>query len=197
MLLIFLLLWVFFRADTVPMDDLEASLNAKGLTFGKDSGSNSSRPHTPNPILASSNVAWHNCRRLIYVPRSAQKGFAVGFWPLPEAFWPDVNAPSLPQRSAHPKVNFTCVNQEPMIIDNLPFDKYELEPSPLTLYILARKQPKVSWQVYVQGSSKTTESGHPFGYLKASTNLLSVNLFVLPYNYPVLLPLLDELFKVK
>ncbi len=50
--------------------------------------------------------------------------------------------------------------------------------------------------MYIQGSSKSTESGHPFGYLKASTNLLTVNLFVLPYNYPVLLPLLDELFKV-
>ena len=83
-----------------------------------------------------------------------------------------------------------------MIIDNLPFDKYELEPSPLTLFILARKQPKASWQVYIQGSSKA-ESAHPFGYLKASTNLLSVNLFVLPYNYPMLLPLLDDLFKVR
>ena len=123
-------------------------------------------------------------------------GFAVGFWPLPESFWPDSNAPSLPTRSAHPKVNFTCTNQDPLMIENLPFDKYELEPSPLTLYILARKQPKVCWQVYIQGSSKVSESGHPFGYLKASTNLLSVNLFVLPYNFPTLLPLLDELFKV-
>ena len=32
--------------------------------------------------------------------------------------------------------------------------------------------------------------GQPFGYLKASTNLQSVNLFVMPYNYPILLPLL-------
>ena len=39
--------------------------------------------------------AWQCCRRMIYVPRSAQKGFAVGFWPIPEAFWPDVSAPSL------------------------------------------------------------------------------------------------------
>ena len=31
--------------------------------------------------------------------------------------------------------------------------------------------------------------------LQASTNLLTVNLFVLPYNYPMLLPLLDDLFK--
>lgn len=34
-----------------------------------------------------------------------------------------------------------------MIIDNLPFDKYELEPSPLTLFILGRKQPNYCWQV--------------------------------------------------
>eukprot|EP00094_Tigriopus_californicus_P006809 TCALIF_06558-PB protein Name:"Similar to ints6-a Integrator complex subunit 6-A (Xenopus laevis)" AED:0.11 eAED:0.11 QI:0/0.5/0.8/1/1/1/5/294/965 len=183
------------RADTVPLEDLEILGSAKGGLNFKETGSNSSRPHTPNPILGPSNTTWHSCRRLIYVTRSAQKGFAVGFWPLPEAFWPDVNAPSLPQRSAHPKVNFTCTNQEPMIIDNLPFDKYELEPSPLTLYILARKQPKVCWQVFIQGSSKSADPGHPFGYLKASTNLLTVNLFVLPYNYPVLLPLLDELFK--
>lgn len=33
------------------------------------------------------------------------------------------------------------------MIDNLPFDKYELEPSPLTQYILSRKQPTVCWQV--------------------------------------------------
>lgn len=40
-----------------------------------------------------------------------------------------------------------CVPQEPMVIENLPFDKYELEPSPLTQFILARKQPTVCWQV--------------------------------------------------
>ena len=201
--------------DTLPLDEDASLISAKGLTFNKDGmkdgviisgGSNPSRPHTPNPILAPTNVAWHNCRKLIFVPRSAQKGFAVGFWPLPEAFWPDIAAPALPQRSAHPNIKFTCTNQEPMIIDNLPFDKYELEPSPLTLYILARKQPKTCWQVYTQGSSKTgvgnsvslapENTGFAFGYLKASTNLLTVNLFVLPYNYPVLLPLLDELFKV-
>ena len=201
--------------DTLPIDDDASLISAKGLTFNKDGikdgvvisgGSNPSRPHTPNPILAPTNIAWHNCRKLIFVPRSAQKGFAVGFWPLPEAFWPDISAPALPQRSAHPNIKFTCTNQEPMIIDNLPFDKYELEPSPLTLYILARKQPKTCWQVYTQGSSKSgagnavsltpENTGFAFGYLKASTNLLTVNLFVLPYNYPVLLPLLDELFKV-
>ncbi|GIY76394.1 integrator complex subunit 6 [Caerostris extrusa] len=83
-----------------------------------------------------------------------------------------------------------------MVIDNLPFDKYELEPSPLTQYILSRKQPTVAWQVFVSNSYKNSEVDHPFGYLKASTSLTCVNLFVMPYNYPVLLPLLDDLFKV-
>lgn len=151
--------------------------------------------YSANPTVVG-NTAWHSCRRLIYVPRSAQKGFAFGFWPIPESFWPDLSASSLPPRSAHPNVKFTCTSQEPMVIENLPFDKYELEPSPLTQYILARKQPTICWQVFVANSYKSSEVGHPFGYLKASTNLTCVNLFVMPYNYPVLLPLLEELFKV-
>lgn len=145
---------------------------------------------------SNTTASWHNCRRLIYVPRSAQKGFAFGFWPIPESFWPEFSQGNLPPRSAHPNVKFTCTGQEPMVIENLPFDKYELEPSPLTQYILARKQPTVCWQVFVANSYKSSEVGHPFGYLKASTNLTCVNLFVMPYNYPVLLPLLEELFKV-
>ena len=46
----------------------------------------------------------------------------------------------------------------------------------------------------MSNSAKYSELGHPFGYLKASTALNCVNLFVMPYNYPVLLPLLGESF---
>ncbi|XP_043197069.1 integrator complex subunit 6-like, partial [Amphibalanus amphitrite] len=157
------------------------------------SETNSSRPASPQPLSSQS---WHSCRKLIYVPRSAQKGFPLGHWPIPEAFWPEVSSPSLPSRSAHPVVKFTCTSREPMVIENLPFDKYELEPSPLTQFILSRKQPSTCWQVYIANSSKVGDAGLPFGYLKASTTLTCVNLFVMPYNYPVLLPLLDDLFKV-
>ena len=80
-----------------------------------------------------------------------------------------------------------------MVIDNLPFDKYELEPSPLTQFILERRQPNVCWQVFISNSAKYSELGHPFGYLKASSALTCVNLFVMPYNYPVLLPLLGKM----
>lgn len=47
-------------------------------------------------------------------------------------------------------------------------------------------------QVFVCNSAKYSDLGQPFGYLKASTALNCVNLFVMPYNYPVLLPLLGE-----
>lgn len=98
-----------------------------------------------------------------------------------------------PPRSAHPNVQFSCNPCEPMVIDNLPFDKYELEPSPLTQYILERRQPNVCWQVFISNSARYSELGHPFGYIKASSTLTCVNLFVMPYNYPVLLPLLGKL----
>lgn len=148
---------------------------------------------SPNSSLSS--TQWHNCRKMIYVPK-ASKSFCVGFWPIPESFWPEVTATALPPRSAHPNVKFTCTSSEPLVIENLPFDKYELEPSPLTQFILTKRQPKTCWQVFVANSYKNSEVGHPFGYLKASTNLYCVNLFVMPYNYPVLLPLLDELSKI-
>ena len=33
------------------------------------------------------------------------------------------------------------------MIENLPFDKYEMEASPLTQYILSRKKPSSCWPV--------------------------------------------------
>ncbi len=152
-------------------------------------------PNEEELINDTNNRAWTSVRNLIYV-RSGQKGYSVGHWPIPESYWPDNGVPNLPPRTAHPVVKFTCTNSEPTVIDNLPFDKYELDPSPLTQFILMRKQPNVAWQVYVANSQRGSELGQPFGYLKASTNLTCVNLFVLPYNYPILLPLLDELLKL-
>ncbi|XP_063102517.1 integrator complex subunit 6-like isoform X2 [Cavia porcellus] len=161
------------------------------LPVGEDGLMDSSRPS--NSFAAQ---PWHSCHKLIYVRPNSKTGVPVGHWPIPESFWPDQNLPSLPPRTSHPVVRFSCIDCEPMVIDKLPFDKYELEPSPLTQYILERKSPHTCWQVFVTSSGKYNELGYPFGYLKASTTLTCVNLFVMPYNYPVLLPLLDDLFKV-
>uniref|UniRef100_A0A8C0GV02 Integrator complex subunit 6 like n=1 Tax=Chelonoidis abingdonii TaxID=106734 RepID=A0A8C0GV02_CHEAB len=161
------------------------------VPIGEDGLVDSSRP-----INSFASQPWHSCHKLIYVRPNPKTGVPVGHWPIPESFWPDQNSPTLPPRTAHPVVRFSCVDCEPMVIDKLPFDKYELEPSPLTQYILERKSPHACWQVFVSNSGKYSELGHPFGYLKASTTLTCVNLFVMPYNYPALLPLLDDLFKV-
>uniref|UniRef100_A0A4W6EP37 Integrator complex subunit 6 n=1 Tax=Lates calcarifer TaxID=8187 RepID=A0A4W6EP37_LATCA len=150
----------------------------------------------PAEVVKSGPQPWHCCHKLIYVRPNPKTGVPIGHWPIPEAFWPDQNSPTLPPRSAHPHVRFSCLDAEPMVIDKVPFDKYELEPSPLTQYILERKSPHTCWQVFVCNSAKYSDLGQPFGYLKASTALNCVNLFVMPYNYPVLLPLLDDLIKV-
>nr|XP_032629057.1 integrator complex subunit 6-like isoform X3 [Chelonoidis abingdonii] len=157
------------------------------VPIGEDGLVDSSRP-----INSFASQPWHSCHKLIYVRPNPKTGVPVGHWPIPESFWPDQNSPTLPPRTAHPVVRFSCVDCEPMVIDKLPFDKYELEPSPLTQYILERKSPHACWQVFVSNSGKYSELGHPFGYLKASTTLTCVNLFVMPYNYPALLPLLEE-----
>ena len=73
--------------------------------------------------------------------------FVLGHWPIPESFWPDLKLTRLPPRHAHPILKFSCSPCEPMVVENLPFDKYELEPSPLTQFILERKQPHICWQV--------------------------------------------------
>ncbi|VDM95646.1 unnamed protein product [Thelazia callipaeda] len=116
-----------------------------------------------------------------------------GHWPIPEAFWPDRSMTNLPPRKAHPIISFRCESCEPLVCQDFPFDKYELEPSPLTRFILERKQPGVCWQVFVRNSSISGSSPAPFGYLKAATNLSCVNLFIMPYNYPLLLPLIEEI----
>ena len=184
-------------ADTSDKENVTGSILSGALTrfapHDQDSNSDPVNPTTNGDVDSKSN--WTSCRKLIYVQRSAQKGYSVGHWPIPESFWPDLNCPSLPPRTAHPQVKFSCVDTVPMVIDSLPFDKYELEPSPLTRVILNRKAAHVAWQCFVTNSGKGSEIGSPFAYLKASSNLSCVNLFVLPYDYPKLLPLLDELLK--
>ncbi|XP_065840817.1 integrator complex subunit 6-like isoform X2 [Oscarella lobularis] len=183
------------RDSPVPMEiDAERRTPTLDLLRLSNGGTN-------NVILSSggdsstSTTVWEKCRRMIYVRSNPKTGVPGGHWPIPESFWPDQNTQTLAPRSAHPVILFSCEDSPPMVIDNLPFDKYELEASPLTQHILERKSPQACWKVYVQGSGKTAESVYPFGYLKPSTNLQCVNLLVMPYNYVVALPLLDDLIR--
>lgn len=119
-----------------------------------------------------------------------------GFWPIPEAYWPDPNMTSLMPRTAQPTIKFSTSDADPFIIDNFPFDKYELEQTSLTNYLATAKRG-VCWQVFVPGSAGPNKLGEPFGFIKASSAHPTASLFVLPYNYPKLWPLLDDLVNVQ
>ena len=135
-------------------------------------------------------------RKLMYVKSNPKTGQSNGHWPIPEDFWPDANSNQLPPRNAHPTIFFDTKESHPLLIENFPFDKYELEPSPLTQHILSRKNTHTSsWQCYVMNSGLKEGAPRAFGYLRASSGGKHVNFFVMPYDYPIIIPLLDELSK--
>ncbi|XP_055845300.1 integrator complex subunit 6 [Episyrphus balteatus] len=138
-------------------------------------------------------IAFQTTKKMIYVQKHiSQKTFPVGFWPLPEPYWPDPKSATLPPRDAHPKLRIVtpCVD-EPQMVRNFPVDKYEVEASPLTLQILSKREMNKCWPVIISNGMHGFEV--PFGYLKASPNFAQVHLYVLAYNYPALLPLLHDL----
>eukprot|EP00179_Madagascaria_erythrocladioides_P024665 CAMPEP_0198351920 /NCGR_PEP_ID=MMETSP1450-20131203/104791_1 /TAXON_ID=753684 ORGANISM="Madagascaria erythrocladiodes, Strain CCMP3234" /NCGR_SAMPLE_ID=MMETSP1450 /ASSEMBLY_ACC=CAM_ASM_001115 /LENGTH=222 /DNA_ID=CAMNT_0044057897 /DNA_START=36 /DNA_END=701 /DNA_ORIENTATION=+ len=138
--------------------------------------------------------------------RLVRTGFFVrqpaGWWPLPESFsttdvWQQA---SLPPRSAHPVVRYHAVDTNPHIPEKFPFDKYELEKSPLSDFLLHHHRTGGCWQCFVVGSSNGGGSNsdgkaEPFGYIKPSVTSNAVHLYVLPFAYPRLWALLEELKK--
>ena len=128
-------------------------------------------------------------RKLLIRPNSPHP-----WWPIPESYSRDALAgkKQLPPRTALPTVRFATNEANPAIPDNFPFDKYELEASPLTEHML-RTTRGGCLTCTVPGSGARAGREEPFGYLKASTTSGSVSLFVLPYNYPRLFQLINEL----
>ncbi|XP_065075358.1 integrator complex subunit 6 [Ochlerotatus camptorhynchus] len=139
-------------------------------------------------------LQFQSIKRMIYVQKHPQqKTFPVGFWPIPEPYWPDPKTSNLPPRDAHPKIKIiTPCCDEPVMLRNFPIDKYELEPSPLTLQILSKKETNKIWPLIVSSGMHGIEM--PFGFLKPSSTMTVVNLYVLPYNYQTFLPLINDLF---
>src|SRR6218665_1559246 len=144
--------------------------------------------------LPASPAPWMDVTNFVHVRN--RTGYSFGNWPIPEGFWIEPTSANIPHRNAHPVFRMTCIDSAPSFVENLPFDKFELENSPLTKFIINRNLPNAAWQLYVANSQRGNELGQPFGYLKSSTqNTNIVNMFILPYNYPVLFTLLEELFK--
>uniref|UniRef100_A0A1A9WCI8 VWFA domain-containing protein n=1 Tax=Glossina brevipalpis TaxID=37001 RepID=A0A1A9WCI8_9MUSC len=152
-------------------------------------------PKDPNNLSseAMQDLVFQPLKKMIYVQKHlSQKTFPIGFWPLPEPYWPDPKAVTLPPRDAHPKLKIVMpAVDEPQMVHNFPVDKYEIEASPLTLQILQKRELKKCYQVIISNGMHGFEL--PFGYLKASSTSSQVHLYVLAYNYPALLPLLHDL----
>jgi hypothetical protein len=144
----------------------------------------------PMAPIPSADALSHGLRRKLLVRPNAGRPW----WPIPEAFTRDAlgGKKALPPRSALPVVRFAASEANPAIPDNFPFDKYELEPSPLTEHML-RTARGGCLPCVVPGSGARAGREEPFGYLKASTTSGTVSLYVLPFNYPRLFQLVNEL----
>ncbi|XP_067372558.1 integrator complex subunit 6 isoform X2 [Channa argus] len=49
----------------------------------------------PAEVMKACPQPWHCCHKLIYVRPNPKTGVPIGHWPIPEAFWPDQNSPTL------------------------------------------------------------------------------------------------------
>lgn len=145
----------------------------------------------PLPCLRPNQMQMPSALHRMILTKQGQKGH----WPIPDEFWPaSLPDHQIPPRSAHPVILFSQEESEPQVVEAMPFDKYELEPSPLTQHILSLKRTNICWQCFVQNSHSQEGPGRTFGYLKPSSTGTSVNLILMPYNYPKLVELVRGLF---
>uniref|UniRef100_A0A182N752 VWFA domain-containing protein n=1 Tax=Anopheles dirus TaxID=7168 RepID=A0A182N752_9DIPT len=142
---------------------------------------------------ASSHLTIEPTPCVIYGPLKTWLQNSFGSWPIPEPYWADPTWTIVPPRHAHPKIKIVLpCSQQPKVPCNFPIDIYELEMSSLTVQLLSGKTSNKVWPVIL---STCLRDELPFGYLKPNSNHTIVYLYVLPYNYPMLLPLIDELCK--
>ncbi|CAM6046684.1 unnamed protein product [Sphagnum compactum] len=135
------------------------------------------------------------CQRKMLLVRGGQAQ-GQGHWPIPEAYWPDPSHSGIPPRDPHPVIAYKPMDADPYVPANFIFDKYEIESNPIMGFLL-KAHAGACWQVYVRNSKGTSNGyGDPFGFLRLNRGGSNLTLFVLPYNYPVLWQLLDQLGKI-
>ncbi|GBG71717.1 hypothetical protein CBR_g9128 [Chara braunii] len=135
-------------------------------------------------------------RKIMCISRGQSQG--PGHWPIPESYWPDPTQARLPPRDPHPVIAYKSVDSEsfPHIPANFPCDKYEIEPTPIFGF-MSKAPAGACWDVYIRNSKGPNNGyGDPFGYLKLNRVGSTLTLWVLPYNYPQLWQLLDQLSRM-
>lgn len=148
----------------------------------------------PNPSSLPPQVQQACHRKMLLVRGGQTQG--QGHWPIPEAYWPDPSNQGIPPRDPHPMIAYKPVDADPHIPVNFIFDKYEIESNPIMGFLM-KANSGACWQVFVRNSKGTNHGyGDPFGYLRLNRVGSNLTLFVLPYNYPVLWHLLEQLGKM-
>lgn len=172
------------------LDQCLQNINSR---FTKHSGVLVSLEPLPNAISGGGGGGMPSSIHKIIDVKPDRTGKLNGHWPIPEAYWPPKLTTAIPAREAHPVIKFSQQEAEPQVVDSLPFDKYELQDCSLAKYILSLKRTNVCWFCFVESSHSQPGSGRPFGYLKPASSGNVVNLIVMPYDFPALIPLLKGL----
>lgn len=146
------------------------------------------------------------------------KGTTIGEWPIPESILIDANLKNLPTRSVYPKLSISTIG--PSVsdgkVENINSSSYQDTMN--TLYAIAKDLELVNdtYDIITSNSSSISKSlnivhgykyavsldlvgdsrthNAPFGMLISNKGLYksSYELLVLPWNFPVLLPLLKQ-----
>ncbi|KAJ9070307.1 hypothetical protein DSO57_1009399 [Entomophthora muscae] len=113
------------------------------------------------------------------------------FFPFPENYWAKADIARLPVRETAPIVAFERGEKPVVIPPNYPYDKYKLQPCPLTEEFLACDKPQF-WLVNAPNSFSEPGKGFPFGVLTANTSRQGVNLLVMGYNFPLIWQIIQK-----
>lgn len=117
-------------------------------------------------------------------------------WPIPESYFPMRAMDQLPQRTANPVILVAPLALPLTIRPEVPVDKMELEPgsgvAEIVMEILQGKRDMTVW-TYIEGASNGPTA--PFGCFRMNASGLGVTLLLLPYNFPLLYPLIEEVVK--
>ncbi|KAJ8322587.1 hypothetical protein QVD99_000972 [Batrachochytrium dendrobatidis] len=142
------------------------------------------------PHPANSTPKFNQEMLFIYANITASKWF-----PIPESYWPESMLSKdilrLPRRKAHPTIMVLQRDEYHSIYDGFPVDRFSMEQTSLCQELL-KKRAGTCWTIFIENSHHQPGPGLPFGFLKVSGAGNSVNIYILPYNFPKLFKLLND-----
>jgi integrator complex subunit 6 len=178
------------------------------------------RPISGNP---TDNVLIPSPRTILYIPTTPQQQ-PVGFWPIPENYYPDTTMTVFPPRTAHPTIYLQYIETDflqTLQRNKFPcVDTYEVDlQSALGKHLLSgtTSQHQGCYKAFVMNSGGRASAnsvgpyGEPFGFVRKvympGTTAASQNpadqqnyrifLYVLPYNFLRFFYLIDELIQTQ